>query len=226
MRYAVCSAALLLAVGPAFAQAEKRPSVETVSVLVARKDIPLGTPVNDPGKLFKVVRYVKGDEPGEAITKLEQLKGKRTLRALAEDQPVKTKDVGDVGEFPLPKGLQAITVKVLSAHAPEVFILPGSRVDVANTVRMRPDKTRTETVLRNVLVLAVEELADGDRTHMAVTLAVKLDDAKKLRQAEGDGELSLGLSSPEDREIESIKEKAPSRKVPDVTRPVRGPDRK
>jgi Flp pilus assembly protein CpaB len=63
------------------------------AVVVARKDIGAGTAVQDPAELFKIVHYRTGDEPREAITSLESMKGKVVIRALAEDQPVKAKDL-------------------------------------------------------------------------------------------------------------------------------------
>ena len=45
--------------GPATADEKS----ETVAVWVARADIPIGTPITEPEKLFKRVRFLKGDEP-------------------------------------------------------------------------------------------------------------------------------------------------------------------
>ena len=65
-----------------------------IKIVVAQKDIAAGTRIDNPAELFKVVHYRKGDEPKNSITELESLKGKIVVRALAEDQPVKERDVG------------------------------------------------------------------------------------------------------------------------------------
>jgi pilus assembly protein CpaB len=206
---------LLLCALPAVAETEKQPPIETVVVLVARKEIPYGTFVKEPEQFFKEVRYVKGDEPKNAVTKFEQVKGKRTLRALAEDQPVKAKDVGDAaaGEVPLPKGMRALAVKVALGNDAVGFVLPGSRVDVIHTVRKDGETTST-TLLQNVLVLGLNTSTNRDRPPTMVTLAVSPDDAAKIRVAESVGELSFTLRTPDG-------DARPDRKVrPDTKKPA------
>jgi pilus assembly protein CpaB len=227
MRYALCAAALLLIAPPAFVQAEKQPATETVTILVARKDIPWGTLLKEPEKVFKEVRYVKGDEPKNAVTNFEQLKGKRTLRALAEDQPVKTKDLGDAAaEVALPKGMRAVAIKVGPQGAGAGFVLPGSRVDVIQTVHRGEDKAESKTILQNVLVLAIDSVGTatgekGGATAASIfTLAMIPDDVKNVRLAEGAGELSLCLRAADEDDIIPLKKTAPER-LPDHPQPVR-----
>jgi Flp pilus assembly protein CpaB len=62
-------------------------------VIVARKDISPGTMVQDPADFFKVVFYRQGDEPKGSFQDLANLKGKVVVKGLAEDQPVKEKDL-------------------------------------------------------------------------------------------------------------------------------------
>src|SRR4051812_36893351 len=82
------------------------PPIETVGVVVARKDIPAGSIIDQPEKLFKVVRYVKGDEPRGGFTDLRKLDGQFLTGPLAEDQPVKQKDL-----VWLPNGLRAYSIR-------------------------------------------------------------------------------------------------------------------
>jgi pilus assembly protein CpaB len=198
--------------------AEPRP-METVTVLVAKVQVPMGTLLNDPEKKFKTVRYVKGDEPKDAVTKFAQLKGKRLTHSLVEDQPVKTQYVTDgknIGMFDalMPAGMRAIAIKVSPATVTDGFILPGSRVDVIHTVRKAPDETASSVILQNLLVMAVDTSTDRDQTLNTVTLAVKVEDAKKLRLAEAKGELSLVLRAAEDDEIAPLKQAAINAKMP------------
>src|SRR5262249_10368968 len=130
--------------------------LEIVTVLVAKKNIDSGTKITDPEKFFKPVRYVKGDEPRGYIGDLKQLKNYVVKRALAEDQPVKYADIGTaVGNMevvPLPAGFRAYAIKVTAANG----VLPGSRVDVALTVKAGQNKTVSKVILQNVLVIAVD----------------------------------------------------------------------
>lgn len=62
-------------------------------VVVAKKEIAAGTAIQEPGEYFKIVHYRPGDEPRDSVKSLEGLKGRVVVRALAEDQPVKDKDL-------------------------------------------------------------------------------------------------------------------------------------
>jgi Flp pilus assembly protein CpaB len=66
---------------------------EVVPVIVARMSIAAGTAITDPAESFKVVHYLKGDEPEGALSRLEVLKRRVVQRPLAEDQPVKESDL-------------------------------------------------------------------------------------------------------------------------------------
>jgi Flp pilus assembly protein CpaB len=78
-----------------FASNAERVRTETgmTRVIVARKDISPGTMVQDPAEFFKVVFYRSGDEPKGSFQDLANLKGKVVVKSLAEDQPVKEKDL-------------------------------------------------------------------------------------------------------------------------------------
>lgn len=175
----------------------------TVAVLVARRDINSWTVLNEPEKWFKKVRYVKGDEPRDAITSFAQLKGMMTARPLAEDQPVKHRDVrkkpaGEPLASLLPKGMRAIALKMPPADA-NGFILPGSRVDVLVSTPKAKGKRVTKTLVENLLVVAVDtrEVRGGERaTDNVATLAVTLEQARTLSKALKTGTLRLVLRAP------------------------------
>jgi flagella basal body P-ring formation protein FlgA len=67
-----------------------------LTALVASEDIPAGTVLRRPQDYFKRVHYVKeGHEPKDVIQDFESLKGRKLKRALAEDQPIKVRDLAD-----------------------------------------------------------------------------------------------------------------------------------
>ena len=185
---AVLGAGLLTATPSSGKSAEE---VQTVTVLVAKMDLAVNMIVTKPEELFRPVRYVKGDEPRGAITEFAQLKGVRLLRPLAEDQPVKQRDVLTAGvgmEYRIPAGMRAVSFKVADQGAAFDSARPGTRVDVVTTVE-RGGKTETKTALQNVQVLALGGLG-GDR-HTIVTVAVTSEQASALALAVEAGTIRL-----------------------------------
>lgn len=101
----------------------------------------------------------------------------------------------------LEPGYRAYTVRMDDVRGVAGFVLPGDKVDVLFT----QDKGRnaravnlvSEVLLQNVEVLAVDSnddpLSDQPKLFARATLAVSVDDAKKLSVAAGLGDLSLAL---------------------------------
>jgi len=84
------------------------------------------------------------------------------------------------------------------------FLQPGNRVDVVTAYR-EGQQTRSETVIQNVKVLAVDQTASTDKDKpvvvRAVTLEVTPEDAEKLVLAEQRGAIQLALRNPLDDEV-------------------------
>ena len=101
----------------------------------------------------------------------------------------------------LEPGYRAYTVRMDDVRGVAGFVLPGDKVDVLFT----QDKGRnartvnlvSEVLLQNVEVLAVDSndnpLSEDPRVFARATLAVNVEDAKKLSVASGLGDLSLAL---------------------------------
>jgi Flp pilus assembly protein CpaB len=168
--------------------------IDIVTVLVAREDIPQWTTIREPEKLFKKVRYVKGDEPKDAITDFAALKGKRLKRDLAADQPVKPKDFLNTPplEELLPKGTKGISLRVDPDKAVAGFVVPGCRVDVLHTLN-----GKSEVIAADVLLMALD--LDKDGKFATATLAVKPEMTAKLATAAaGKGKFTLTLRPAKD----------------------------
>ncbi len=172
--------------------AESDQAKETVEVLVARQDIRAGTVFSEPEKLFKRVSYLKEHAPKEAISDFSNLKGKMAVRALAEDQPVKEKDVM------LPKaitdklapGTRAISVSVFDDGP--ISFAPGLRVDVLATPRKAKEDSKTTVVVEDLLVLGIQGPDFDIKKHkLRVALAVTLEQAEKLTFVLDDCDLRL-----------------------------------
>lgn len=175
---------------------------EKVNILVARKNLPLGTLLKNPEELFEEKPFIKGQEPKKAIKSFEQLKDKRLNKALAAEQFVSLEDLMDKSMDGLgavmPKGMRAYGIKVTADGTSGGFVLPNSRVDVVWVQRKGDNDSSAKIILQNVLVLAVDTLnvrPEDKQAHIAstVTLAVTPTQAERLCLAEQLGMLKLTL---------------------------------
>ncbi len=164
---------------------DRAAALETVTVFVARLDMPKRTMIMaDAARSFKPVRYVKGDQPDDAVRDLGKLKHKSLKRALSKDQPVRNADVEDLEAFlkfvRLAPNERPYTIKVHLVEVP-IHALgplePGELVDVATEAKLPDGKTATETVLQAVEVIAIDW---GDPGRWTVTLRLKLEQVQKL----------------------------------------------
>src|SRR5205807_9369812 len=109
----------------------------------------------------------------------------------------------------LPPGTRAIAIRVDVASLAGGFVLPNSKVDVIGTFDKGGERS-TQTILQNVLVLAVGELPDREaerRTILAptITVAATPEQAQKLTLAQELGPLKLALRKFGDEELSNIK---------------------
>src|SRR5439155_7946416 len=139
----------------------KQAAPDTVPVLVAKEKIKAGDVIKDPEKLFVEMRYPMGSTPN-AISNLEDLKGKMVNKTVQPGQWVTPDDVSGNFGIELPKGYYAMAVKVAPETAASGFVLPKSRVNVVATIRPNGNNSRPRviTILQDVLVLAVDTMAN------------------------------------------------------------------
>jgi len=178
---------------------------EKVAVLVAKKGLGMGETIKLPEELFETKEFLRGQEPHGALDNAEALKNRVLKRSLRAGDFVTTDDLfGDKengGLFTmLPSGYRAIGIRVNSEEIAGGFAsLPMSRVDIISTVRRSDDKSSyAQVLLEDVLVVAADTQTHRDEQGRAmpanvVTVAVKPEDALKLRLAQSMGPLSLVL---------------------------------
>jgi pilus assembly protein CpaB len=101
------------------------------------------------------------------------------------------------------------------------FLLPGNRVDILTT-RQQGSRARTETILQDVKVLAVDQTASTDKDRPVVVRAVTLElspaESELLVKATSEGTLQLTLRNPLDSELVAKKEE--KKEEPKVERKV------
>ncbi|MCZ7559020.1 MAG: Flp pilus assembly protein CpaB [Burkholderiaceae bacterium] len=178
----------------------------TEQVVVASRDIDLGSPLN--ANMVELVSWPAGAVPKGAFTKVADIDGRVLLSSVQRGEPVLEGRLAPVGtrgglSAVIPEGKRAITVKVNEVVGVAGFALPGNYVDVMVNTEDERQKLVSKIVLERILVLAVAQEASRDETKprvvSAVTLEVTPDQAEKLDLARSVGNLSLVLRNQVDR---------------------------
>lgn len=188
--------------------------VEKVTVLVAKKSIPQGTFIKVPEEWFVEKEFNKGEEPKKAVRGFDEVKDRVVSKPLSAEQWVVADDLLRKEQtgitYGVPKGMRAIAIKVNVDTVVAGFVQPNSRVDILNTVRADDKGSYTQTILQNMLVLAIDAIDQRDLekkniVSSTVTLAVTPEDAQVLSLSQQMGELRLVLRPPDDTETVSIR---------------------
>ncbi|MHB1035536.1 MAG: Flp pilus assembly protein CpaB [Pirellulales bacterium] len=196
---------------------EPKPTVltgESERIFVAMSDIGLGDPLTP--QVLKVEEWPKDRVPSGAITKIEQVEGRRTRTRIFAGEPILeakllTKGASGQGATALiPKGYRVIAVKVDAVSGGGSMILPGDRVDVLvnlmATGRKDIPETMTRTVLQDIKVFAADanfSREPGNKGEMTIaaktiSLLVTPPQAELVNLASQMGEIRLVMRSPED----------------------------
>lgn len=180
------------------------------AVVVAAMDIPFGTKVE--GRHVRLVEMPNGSVPSGYFGRFEDVVGQiATQKVLTGEVLVRERLSEHVGGSTLSAiikpNMRAVTVRVNDVVGVAGFLLPGNRVDVVAAYK-EEQRTRSETVIQNVKVLAVDQTASSDRNEpvvvRAVTLEVTPEDAEKLVLAEQRGTIQLALRNPRDEELIAV----------------------
>ncbi|MEM9331465.1 MAG: Flp pilus assembly protein CpaB [Pseudomonadota bacterium] len=198
------------------------PKVELEEVLVAARDISLGTSIKS--EMFEWQTWPKEGIVEGYITRSEKPDGLDidenpaiarspffTGEPIREGKLVRA-DQGYMSAI-LPTGQRAIATSISTATSAGGFILPNDRVDVIMTRRSEDNEGEfiTETILENVRVLAIDqtiEEQDGEAVVVGetATLQLSLEQAKILTVAQQIADrLALALRSLEDSGDEQTK---------------------
>jgi pilus assembly protein CpaB len=188
-------------------------TTKTVDVLVAAKDVLTGGKFSEGTLVWRA--WPKDNVLPSMITKdakpdaLQELLTARARLALYEGETLIDKKIlrpgqgGFMGAL-LPKGMRAISVAISSRSSAGGFILPDDRVDVIVTKKINgSDVVKSETVLSNVRVLAINQIfrqaAEGDATTVekgeTATLELTPQQSEVISMVESSGELRLALRS-------------------------------
>jgi len=196
----------------------QRATVQNVQILVAAKDLRLGTKV-DAGSV-KLVRWSRDSLPPGALSTPEAVLGSFVKASFVTNEPIVADKLfmGEktAGVMPMliPPGMRAMSVAVDEVSDIAGFIFPHSRVDVLVAMgdqnqgsgSASPEsKAFSKVVLQNVEVLAVAQEVEGKKDEAqvvkVVTLLVSPDEAERLGLASHQGSLHLVMRNYSDNKI-------------------------
>lgn len=205
-----------------------QPAGETETIFVALTDIGQGDVLNS--QVLKLEQWPKDKVPPGAMTKIEDVEGRRTRTKLYQGEPILqnklfSKGVSEQGATAMiPKGYRVVPVKVDPESGGSGMLLPGDRVDVlvhlkANNETLKFDTAKT--ILQDIKVFAVNDVFRLDAhkeddpsqrkiTAKTVSLLVTPGQAEKLTLAHKMGSIQLVMRSPEDDQLVSVEGATPN----------------
>jgi len=180
---------------------------QTQNIVVANKDIPAGTIINEEflkKGMLKASPWPKTSVPAGAFSSPEQLVGKTNRVKILANEPVLESRMAGEGAgltVRLEAGKRAMAVRVDEIIGVSGFIVPDDRVDVIVTATPpgadKQDDRISKIVLQNKRVLSVAqstEQKDGKpQVARSITLEVAPDEAEKLSLASQEGSVVLAL---------------------------------
>jgi pilus assembly protein CpaB len=211
--------------GQLVTQASAQPNVHRV--VAAALSIPFATKVE--GRHLKFIEVPLDVMPNGAFTTFEEVEGQVSTTAISRGEILVSErfaahDRGSTLAALIEKDMRAITVRVDDVIGVGGFLLPGNTVDVVAARRVN-QRAVTETILRNIKVLAVDQTAAANENEPVIVRAVTLEmtpaQAEVIVKARTEGTIQLTLRNPEAFEIVEPQPKAapPVRVVAAAPRP-------
>jgi len=201
------------------------------AVLVAKKDIPRGSPVDETMFSTEIVlnKYVQP----QAVTSMDRIAGMLTIAPVSKGEQISltklsnVKNAGVLSEV-TPVGKRAITISVDNISALAGMIKAGNYVDIIAMLPdaiMTPDgkqvvQTTAISLFQNVLVLAVgqetgtapqarsryaKEGGEKQESSPLITIALDPKEANLIAYVQEIGKVRLVLRSPADSKVEDLK---------------------
>jgi len=192
------------------------PPGQTQPIFVAMTDIGMGDLLTS--QVLKMEQWPKGKVPVEAISRIEDIEGRRARTKLYAGEPILDnkllgKGASEQGATALiPRGYRVVPVKVDLVSGGSDLILPGDRVDVMVHLVKDPSRdiheTVTRTILQDIKVFAVNDVLGLERDKedgksiaaKTISLLVTPAQAAKATLASQLGTIQLVMRSPEDDE--------------------------
>jgi pilus assembly protein CpaB len=184
-----------------------------VPVMAAAINIPYGTKIES--RHVKALQIPPEAIPGGAIRDIADVEGKiATQEVLAGEMLMESRFVEHGGGSTLAAlvapNMRAITLRVDDVIGVAGFLLPGNYVDILSSRKKSGSREyTTETILKNIKVLAVDQTARTDENDPVVVRAVTLElepkQSELLVKHKNEGRIQLTLRNPLDDLVEEEK---------------------
>ena len=176
-------------------------------VVAAAHTLPIGAMVTAAD--VKLMAWPERTMVPGAFAKIEDVVNRGVVQPVLENEPITPSKLAQVGTgagLPptIPTGMRALSVRVNEVVGVAGFVVPGTHVDVAVTLKEGNDSA-TRIVVSNVQVLTAGTRYDQDRSKngepiptSVVTLLLTPDDASRVVLASSEGQIMLTLRNPLD----------------------------
>jgi len=178
-------------------------------IVVATEPLRFGARLSSSN--LRLIEWPSGSQPSGSFNSIEAVVGlneddvRFVMSAIEIDEPVLATKITIPGQRAklsavLSKGMTAVSIRVDDVLGVAGFVLPGDRVNVLLTRKVRTNnstQTFTDVLLQGVKVLAIDQDADNRKDKpsvvRSVTVEVSTKEAQKLTLATNVGILSLAL---------------------------------
>jgi len=204
-----------LANGWAQARSLDHPEDEQIQIMVAATDIPYGHKLEKIN--VKSILIAKDLAPADIVSDVANIEGKVAREKILEGDILRLQRFSDhidgstLAAVIDPK-MRAITVRVNDVIGVAGFLLPGNQVDILASKKVNK-KVVTDTILKKIKVLAVDQTKSTNENDPVIVRAVTLEttpaQAETIVRAREEGSLQLTLRNP----LEKENPPAPPKKV-------------
>ena len=200
-------------------------------VVAAAMSIPFATKVEQ--KHVKLVEIPEGLTPEGFYGSVEDVIGRVSTTNISRGEILVTErfrahSAGSTLAALVNENMRAVTIRVDDVVGVAGFLLPGNMVDVLASRKRPRQRAITETILRNIKVLAVDQTASAENNEPVVVRAVTLEmlpkQAETLFRARIEGKIQLTLRNPLEPDYvpppakKRVARKAPTRRAaPPIT---------
>ena len=195
-----------------------QPEVAKTSLVVARRDLQRGDPINAQTMSVRQVPLDWAPSSGVAPEQFSAYEGAALAMPIRAGEPLVTAAIAGVdhAQFSqrLREGARAVTIAVDEVNALSGMLQPGDRIDLMLTARVADGqgdgREKTISLMQDVLILATgqqvrrdsaagpEGAGGGERHFGAITIEVAPQQAQRLIVAQRSGRITAMLRHPED----------------------------
>jgi pilus assembly protein CpaB len=175
----------------------------TAYVVAAAVPIPFASKVEE--RHLKLIEMPEGLTPDGFFETIEEVVGQVSTTKIARGEILvaerfRAHSAGSTLAALVDENMRAVTVRVDDVVGVAGFLLPGNTVDILASRKVAGKRAITETILKNIKVLAVDQQATAEENEPVIVRAVTLEmlpkEAEVLFRARTEGTIQLTLRNP------------------------------